>query len=67
MEERFMCIIVGGGEVMLMGRARGICSEPCRWCEKNLLRMGVIGTLHMGDCNGDSGGWEGYENMADKV
>ena len=29
------------------------------------MRMGVNGTLHMGDCNGESGGWEGYENMAD--
>jgi hypothetical protein len=32
MEERFMCAIVGGGEVMLMGRGRGVCSEPWRWC-----------------------------------
>lgn len=25
--------------------------------------MGVNGTLHIGD--GDSGGWDGYENMVD--
>ena len=49
-----MCAIVGGGEVMLMGRGRGVCSEPWRWCAVYLrLRNGLVPTLHLGESGGE--------------
>jgi hypothetical protein len=57
MDDRFMCCIVGGGPVMLIGRGLGVCSDSCRWC--CLLRVGLMPPLH----TGDSDGKEEYESI----
>lgn len=65
MEERFMCCIVGGGDVMLIGRGLWICSEPVRvWSGvlrvRNGLNVDVAPILHIGESGGAK---EEYESI----
>jgi hypothetical protein len=50
-----MCCIVGGGDVMLMGRGLWICSEPWRVCVLRVrkgLNADVAPILHIGESGG---------------